>query len=105
LNIILKEAEQATHPERTGLYLMENHEIAMEICRTTPFMLTSSFLGPFFVTFALRLCLMVFEPGEQRSWVVKKLMEIGATRISMASDIPGFEASTTVPKGLPAPPE
>lgn len=98
LNIILKEAEKETHPERHALYLMENHEIAMEICRTTPFMLTSSFLGPFFITFALRLCLMVFEPGHQRDWVVKKLVEIGATRISMASDIPGFEAGTSVQK-------
>ena len=98
LNIVLKEAEKPTHPERTGLYIMENHEIAMEICRSTPFMLTSSFLGPFFITFALRLCLLIFEPGDQRSWVVEKLTEIGTTRISMASDIPEFEAPSTVAK-------
>lgn len=98
LNMILKDAEKETYPERTGLYLMENHEIALEICRTAPFMLTSSFLGPFFITFALRLCLLVFEPGDQRNWVIKKLTEIGATRISMASDIPGFEVGDSVQK-------
>ncbi|KEF54815.1 uncharacterized protein A1O9_09257 [Exophiala aquamarina CBS 119918] len=96
LNLVLKEAEKETHPEKTGLYLMENQELAMEICRTTPFMLTSSFLGPFFITFALRLCLVVFEPGEQRDWVVKKLKEVGATRISMASDIPDFESGSSI---------
>jgi len=103
LNMVLKEAEKETHPERTGLYLMENHEIAMEICRTAPFMLTSSFLGPFFITFALRLCLVVFEPGQQRDWVIAKLKDIGATRISMASDIPDFEAGGSISKDMPTP--
>jgi hypothetical protein len=96
LNAILKEVEKESHPERTGLYIMENLEIAMDICRATPFMLTSSFLGPFFTIFALRLSLLVFEPGKERSWVLKKLFEIGRTHMKMAVDVPGFDTGTSV---------
>lgn len=96
LNIVLKEADNEFHPEKTGLYVMENRDIAQEVCRATPFMLTSSFLGPFFITFALRLCLMIFEPGAERTWVVNSLLEIGATRMRMAKDIPGFDSSMSV---------
>jgi hypothetical protein len=91
LNLILKEIEKSVAPEKHALYLMENREMCREICRTTPFMLTSSFLGPFFCIFALRLCLMVFEPGPERAWVVRKLREIGQTHMRMASDIPVFD--------------
>ncbi|ETI24717.1 hypothetical protein G647_04086 [Cladophialophora carrionii CBS 160.54] len=91
LNLILKENEKEIAPEKNSLYLMENREMCREICRTTPFMLTSSFLGPFFVIFALRLCLMVFEPGQERAWVVRKLTQIGDTHMKMAADIPTFE--------------
>lgn len=100
LNIILKEIEKEYAPEKHGLYLMENREIAREICRSAPFMMTSSFLGPFFVIFALRLCLMVFEPGRERSWVVQKLIQIGATHMKMASDIPKFDPDTRVRQDL-----
>ncbi|KIV92730.1 hypothetical protein PV10_04001 [Exophiala mesophila] len=96
LNIVLKEADNEFHPEKTGLYIMENRDIAQDVCRATPFMLTSSFLGPFFITFALRLCLMIFDPGAERTWVVNRLLEIGATRMKMASDIPGFDSSMSV---------
>ncbi|RVX72931.1 hypothetical protein B0A52_03284 [Exophiala mesophila] len=96
LNIVLKEADNEFHPEKTGLYIMENRDIAQEVCRATSFMLTSSFLGPFFITFALRLCLMIFDPGAERTWVVNRLLEIGATRMKMASDIPGFDTSMSV---------
>ncbi|OCT52708.1 hypothetical protein CLCR_09999 [Cladophialophora carrionii] len=91
LNLILKDNEKEIAPEKNSLYLMENREMCREICRTTPFMLTSSFLGPFFVIFALRLCLMVFEPGQERAWVVRKLTQIGDTHMKMAADIPTFE--------------
>jgi hypothetical protein len=90
LNHILKDNEKETAPEKHSLYLMENREMCREICRTTPFMLTSSFLGPFFVIFALRLCLIVFEPGPERAWVVRKLTQIGDTHMKMAADIPSF---------------
>ncbi|EXJ94018.1 hypothetical protein A1O1_02411 [Capronia coronata CBS 617.96] len=90
LNLVLKEMEKDSAQEMTGLYLMENREIAREICRSAPYMMTSSFLGPFFVTFALRLCLMVFEPGAERDWVVRKLIHIGDTRMRMASDLADF---------------
>ncbi|EXJ60446.1 hypothetical protein A1O7_04599 [Cladophialophora yegresii CBS 114405] len=91
LNLILKDNEKEFAPEKNSLYLMENREMCRDICRTTPFMLTSSFLGPFFVIFALRLCLMVFEPGQERDWVVRKLTQIGDTHMKMAADIPTFE--------------
>lgn len=84
LNSILKEMET----EHAPMYIMENRELAREVCRTTSFMLTSSFLGPFFIIFALRLCLMVLEPGVERDWVVKKLRQIGNTHMKMAADIP-----------------
>ncbi|OAP61763.1 hypothetical protein AYL99_03966 [Fonsecaea erecta] len=91
LNLILKGIEKDIAPEKHELYIMENREIAREICRTAPFMMTSSFLGPFFIIFALRLCLMVFEPGQERDWVVRKLLQIGDTHLRMASDIPPFD--------------
>ncbi|KAJ9617079.1 hypothetical protein H2200_000800 [Cladophialophora chaetospira] len=91
LNLIMKDLEKDTAPEKHALYVMENREMCREVCRTTPFMLTSSFLGPFFAIFALRLCLMVFEPGQERHWVVRTLRRIGATHMKMAADIPDFD--------------
>lgn len=88
LNSILEEMEKGAAPNTTGLYVMENQEIAREICRATPFMMTSSFLGPFFIIFALRLSLMVFDQGPERDWVVRKLVQIGNTHMKMAADIP-----------------
>lgn len=96
LNLLLSDIEKDIAPERTGLYLMENRDMAREICKITPFMMTSSFLGPFFVIFALRLCLLVFEPGEERDWVMGKLNQIGKTHMKMASDIPDFQPDTVV---------
>jgi hypothetical protein len=91
LNLILKEIEKDIAPEKNSLYVMENREMCREICRTTPFMLTSSFLGPFFVIFALRICLMVFEPGQERAWVIRKLQQISNTHMRMAADIPPID--------------
>lgn len=91
LNLVLKGMEKNSAPENVGLYLMENLEIARDICRSTQFMMGSSFLGPFFLIFALRLCLMVFEPGVERDWVIRKLIQIGDTRMKMAADLPEFE--------------
>ncbi|KIW13741.1 hypothetical protein PV08_08932 [Exophiala spinifera] len=87
LNLILKEMESAEGPGQTGIYVMENKEFVREICRTTSYMLKSSFLGPFFIIFALRLSLMVLEPGVERDWVMRKLREIGSTHMKMAADI------------------
>jgi len=98
LNLILKDLEKTRAPERVSMYLAENHGIALECCRSTAYMLTSSFLGPFFVVFALRLCLMVFEHGKERDWVMLKLFEISNTRLKMAGDIPGFEPETNYPQ-------
>ncbi|KAG9792348.1 hypothetical protein KCU88_g801, partial [Aureobasidium melanogenum] len=91
LNLVLRELEKESAPENMGLYLMENREMAREICRSTSYMMTSSFLGPFFIIFALRLCLMVFDPGLERDWVIRKLIQIGDTRMKMASDLLGLD--------------
>ncbi|KAK6381698.1 hypothetical protein LTS17_004757 [Exophiala oligosperma] len=96
LNLILKEMESAEAPDKTGLYIMENRELAREICRTTSFMLTSSFLGPFYIIFALRLSLTVLEPGVERDWVLRKLHQIGNTHMKMAADIPPLEPDRKV---------
>ena len=98
LNLVLKSMEKDFAPEKNALYVMENREMCGEICRTTPFMMTSSFLGPFFVIFALRLCLMILEPGQERTWVVAKLREIGSTHMSMAADIPAMKADMAYDK-------
>ena len=33
---------------------------------------------------------MIFEPREERNWVVRKLRQIGDTHMKMAADIPSF---------------
>ena len=48
-------------------------------------MLSSSFLGPFFIIFGLRISLTALQDKEERDWVVAKLFEIGDTHMAMAS--------------------
>ncbi len=61
-------------------------------------MLTSSFLGPFFCIFGLRVCLVAMESPEERDWVVRKLFEIGETHMAMASHIPGHSPGDAMPR-------
>lgn len=103
LNMLLCDLEKGIHPEKIGLYRMENYEIALECCRSTTAMLKSSFLGPFFIIFALRMALGIFEPGAERDWVLAKLFEIGNTHMRMAAHIPGFEPGTKLKRIQAAP--
>lgn len=48
-------------------------------------MLSSSFLGPFFIIFGLRISLTALQDKDERDWVVAKLFEIGDTHMAMAS--------------------
>ncbi|KAL6251519.1 hypothetical protein RBB50_001728 [Rhinocladiella similis] len=104
LNLILKEMESAEAPDQTGIYVMENREFAREICRTTSFMLTSSFLGPFYIIFALRLSLTVLDPGVERDWILRKLRQIGSTHMKMAADIPSLEPDRRLEEMAPIDP-
>ena len=88
LNLILRELEPGT--EKADLYGIENRDAALDCCRSEPFMETSSFLGPFFVIFALRLSLSVLEPQHERKWVIGRLMHIGNTNMSMAKFLPAY---------------
>ena len=98
LNFMLMELQKATAPEKENLYKLENKETALDICRSTPYMLTSSFLGPFFCIFGLRICLVAFENAQERDWVMKKLFEIGETHMAMAAHIPGHAPGAGMPR-------
>ena len=98
LNIVLIELSKDIEPEKIGLYRAENRDSALEICRSVKYMLTSSFLGPFFIIFGLRISLTVLQDREERDWVVAKLFEIGQTHMAMASHVPGFEAGVDMPR-------
>ena len=97
LNFILIELERSV-PGKVALYKVENRECGLEICRSTTFLLTSSFLGPFFNIHGLRVCLLAFEQPDERDWVISKLFEIGSTHMAMASHIPGFHPGDGMPR-------
>lgn len=85
LNLVLMELSKNIEPEKLGLYRAENRDSALEICRSVRYMLSSSFLGPFFIIFGLRISLTALQDKEERDWVVAKLFEIGDTHMAMAS--------------------
>lgn len=97
VNVLLKELDPS--PERIAMCSVENSEAAREICRSAAWMSTSSFLGPFLLTFALRVSLLALEDQTQRTWVLAVLRNLGATRLSMAKAIPYPNAHPD--RGLP----
>ena len=97
LNFILLELERS-NPGKVALYKVENRDCGFEICRSTSYLLTSSFLGPFFLIHGLRTCLLAFEQPDERDWVISKLFEIGQTHMAMASHIPGFHPGDGMPR-------
>ncbi len=97
LNFVLIELETSV-PGKVALLRVENRECGLEICRSTSFLLTSSFLGPFFNIHGLRVCLLAFEQPDEREWVISKLFEIGQTHMAMASHIPGFHPGDRMPR-------
>lgn len=103
LNLCLQ-GLQVNDKEMVQLYRSENKECALNICRTTAFMLTSSFLGPFFLIFGLRVGLLVYEDEvganeeatPEADWILRKLFEIGERHMSIAKHIPGYRQGITV---------
>ena len=88
LNIVLIEIEPDT--EAADLYALENREAALDCCRCESFMETSTFLGPFFAVFGLRMALMVLGPAHERAWILDKLIHLGNSNIAMAKHIPEY---------------
>ena len=82
INAILRELDQES--DNAPFYKMENREAALDCCRSTDYMETSSFLGPFFVIFALRLSWNWLEPRAEKLWVIERLRRIGEKNMSMA---------------------
>lgn len=82
VNAILRELDKDS--DDAPFYKMENREAALDCCRSTDYMETSSFLGPFFVIFALRLSWNWLEQREEKLWVVDRLRRIGEKNMSMA---------------------
>jgi Fungal specific transcription factor domain len=82
VNAILRELDKDSND--APFYKMENREAALDCCRSTDYMETSSFLGPFFVIFALRLSWNWLEQREEKLWVVERLRRIGERNMSMA---------------------
>ncbi len=80
LNSVLKELD----PGNYAMYRQENAEAARECCQSTTYMAASSFLGPFFVVYALRVSLMNLDNNKQRAWIIRQLQDLGDSRLSMA---------------------
>ena len=80
LNSVLKELD----PGNYAMYRQENAEAARECCQSTTYMAASSFLGPFFVVYGLRVSLMNLDNIKQRTWIIKQLQDLGDSRLSMA---------------------
>ncbi|KAJ9661668.1 hypothetical protein H2198_001844 [Neophaeococcomyces mojaviensis] len=89
---------QADDPDMVALYHTENRECSLNICRSCRFMLTSSFLGPFFLIFGLRVGLLVFEDagGVECDWILRKLFDIGDRHMGIAKHVPGYRAGIGV---------
>ena len=82
VNAVLRELDRDS--DDAAFYKMENRAAALDCCRSTDYMETSSFLGPFFVIFALRLSWNWLEQREEKLWVVDRLRKIGEKNMSMA---------------------
>lgn len=96
LNRIVNDFESMVALHQKDSHLAENREIAREICRTASFMLASSVFGRFCLAWALQLCLVALEPGEERAWVERKLSEIGNTHTAIATDVSNHEPQSPV---------
>lgn len=88
----------ADDQDMVKLYQSESEHCALNICRCSAFMLTSSFLGPFFLIFGLRVALLAFEEADkpESNWIMRKLFEIGDRHMGIAKHIPGYRVGITV---------
>lgn len=89
---------QSDDAELVDMYRTESKNCALNICRSSAFMLTSSFLGPFFLIFGLRCSLLVFEDhdGPEADWILRKLFVIGDRHMGIAKHVPGYKPGVTV---------
>ena len=97
LNSVLKELD----PGNYAMYRQENTEAARECCQSESYMATSSFLGPFFVVYALRVSLMNLNDVNQRAWILRKLRDLGDSRLSMALNMIESSAQAHPDTGMP----
>jgi len=101
LNLCLQ-GLQSEDLEMVRHYQQESKGCALNICRSCAYMLTSSFLGPFFLIFGLRTGLVLFEEtsGEELpaevDWILRKLWNIGDRYMGIAKHVPGYRAGITV---------
>lgn len=84
--------------EMAKLYTSESENCALNICRCSAYMLTSSFLGPFFLIFGLRVAMLVFEEADrpETQWIMRKLFDIGDRHMGIAKHVPGYRPGITV---------
>ena len=77
---------------RRQSYVEDNIEFARRVCRGADYMAKSSFLGPFYLTFGLRISLLCLQAPEELQWAGMKLMEIGR-KLGMAKSLGPVEGS------------
>lgn len=70
-----------------AMYRVEMAECARECCRSVAYMMTSSFLGPFFIIFALRSSLSCLGDETQRVWIMQQMSQLGNSKLSIARDM------------------
>ena len=87
-------------PQRQAIYMLENHEAATNAASSAAYMARSSFLGPFYGIYALRLSLLTIRGRSEQKWLVRKLMEFGDTRLSMAKEIDGLAENPEVAESI-----
>ncbi|KAK5089810.1 hypothetical protein LTR70_006186 [Exophiala xenobiotica] len=101
LNLCLQ-GLQGDDMEMVRHYQQESKGCALNICRSCAYMLTSSFLGPFFLIFGLRTGLVLFEETSceelavEADWILRKLFDIGDRHMGIAKHVPGYRAGMTV---------
>lgn len=72
-NLIMIDLDESNE----AVYRAENILCAREICKSVEYMATSSFIGPFFMIFALRLAFMVIDGQEEKIWIKEWLDRLG----------------------------
>ena len=83
--------------EQQALYKQESLEHARNCCKSYRYMATSSFLGPFFVAFGLRMALLVMQGLPEEKWIINKLMDLGMNKLGMAAEMAKVHMEQTIP--------
>ena len=98
INNILKDIDR--DPQRQAMYMVENTEAATNAASGAAYMARSSFLGPFYIIYALRISLLTISGRSEQKWLVRKLMELRDTRLSMAKEIDGLAEDPELAQGI-----